>query len=78
MNQVVEKHHRIQHENAVQWARNKGIRLAYFVLYLFSRSTKTDAIVVSAAFAGSLGTAWIIQRAILAICLKAITTTRRN
>ena len=31
-----------------------------------------DALIVSATFAGSLGTAWIIQRAILTMCLKAI------
>ena len=36
-----------------------------------------DALIVSAAFAGSLGTAWMIQRAILTVCLKAIAPNRR-
>jgi hypothetical protein len=39
--------------------------------------TLMDALIVSAAFAGSLGTAWMIQRAILMVCLKAIAPTRR-
>ena len=33
---------------------------------------------VSAAFAGSLGTAWVIQRAILGVCMKALTVTRSS
>jgi hypothetical protein len=37
-----------------------------------------DAIVVSATLVGSLGTAWVIQRALLGICIKAINTTRRE
>jgi hypothetical protein len=36
-----------------------------------------EAVVVSATLVGSLGTAWVIQRAILGLCLKAINTTRR-
>jgi len=39
--------------------------------------TLMDALIVSAAFAGSLGTAWMIQRAILTVCLKAIAPNRR-
>jgi hypothetical protein len=37
-----------------------------------------EAIVLSATLAGSLGTAWVIQRAILSLCLKAIAITRRE
>jgi hypothetical protein len=37
-----------------------------------------DALVLSAALAGSLGTAWVIQRAILSLCLKALVSTRRE
>jgi hypothetical protein len=37
-----------------------------------------DALVLSAALAGSLGTAWVIQRAILSLCLKALDATRRR
>jgi hypothetical protein len=36
-----------------------------------------EAIVLSATLVGSLGTAYVIQRAILGLCLKAIDTTRR-
>jgi hypothetical protein len=36
-----------------------------------------EALIVSAAFAGSVGTAWMIQRAILTVCLKAIAPNRR-
>jgi hypothetical protein len=35
-----------------------------------------QALIMSAAFAGSLGTAWMIQRAILAACLKVLATRR--
>jgi hypothetical protein len=37
-----------------------------------------EAIVVSATLVGSLGTAWVIQRALLGICIKAINTRRAN
>jgi hypothetical protein len=33
-------------------------------------------LLVSAALAGSLGTAWVIQRAILTFCLKAMAVHR--
>jgi hypothetical protein len=36
-----------------------------------------EALVVSATLVGSLGTAWAIQRAILAFLLKALETNRR-
>jgi hypothetical protein len=36
-----------------------------------------DTLILGATFAGSLGTAWMIQRAILAVCLKAIAPTKR-
>jgi hypothetical protein len=36
-----------------------------------------ETIVVGATLAGSLGAAWVIQRAILVVCIKAINTTRR-
>ena len=39
--------------------------------------TLMEALIVSAALAGSLGTAWMIQRAILMVCLKAIAPNRR-
>jgi hypothetical protein len=35
-------------------------------------------LVLSATLVGSLGAAWAIQRAILEVCLKAITTTRQR
>jgi hypothetical protein len=37
-----------------------------------------EAIVLSATLVGSLGTAYVIQRAILGLCLKAINITRRG
>jgi hypothetical protein len=39
---------------------------------------KMEAIVLSATLVGSLGTAYVIQRAILGLCLKAICITRRE
>jgi hypothetical protein len=33
-------------------------------------------LVLSATLAGSLGAAWVIQRALLEVCLKAITSSR--
>jgi hypothetical protein len=35
-----------------------------------------EGLIVSATLAGSLGTAWVIQRAILAVCLKAMALHR--
>ena len=39
--------------------------------------TAMDAFILGAALAGSFGTAWMIQRAILVVFLKAIATHRR-
>jgi hypothetical protein len=35
-----------------------------------------EELIVSATLAGSLGTAWVIQRALLAVCLKAMALHR--
>ena len=35
-----------------------------------------ETLILSATLIGSLGTAWVIQRAILGLCLKAISTNR--
>jgi hypothetical protein len=35
-----------------------------------------EGLILSATLAGSLGTAWVIQRAILAACLKAMAIHR--
>ena len=35
-----------------------------------------EGLILSATLAGSLGTAWVIQRAILAACLKAMAINR--
>jgi hypothetical protein len=36
-----------------------------------------ENLIVSAALIGSLGTAWVIQRAILAVCVRVIDPNRR-
>jgi len=36
-----------------------------------------NATILSATFAGSLGAAWMIQRAILTVCLKAMASRKR-
>lgn len=36
-----------------------------------------ESLILSATLMGSLGSAWIIQRAILTLCLKAIDRNRR-
>ena len=41
------------------------------------RGRMMDTLILGVTFAGSLGTAWMIQRAILAVCLKAIAPSRR-
>jgi hypothetical protein len=41
-----------------------------------ARYTHVEAIVVSATLVGSLGTAWVIQRALLGLCLKALRVER--
>ncbi len=35
-----------------------------------------EELIVGATLAGSLGTAWVIQRALLAVCLKAMAIHR--
>jgi hypothetical protein len=38
---------------------------------------KMQVLVLSATLVGSVGAAWVIQRAILEVCLKAIDPNRR-
>jgi hypothetical protein len=38
--------------------------------------TQMETLILSATLIGSLGTAWAIQRAILGLCMKAISTRR--
>ena len=39
--------------------------------------TQMETLILSATLIGSLGTAWVIQRAILGLCMKAISTRRQ-
>jgi hypothetical protein len=36
-----------------------------------------ETLILSTTLIGSLGTAWVIQRAILGLCMKAIAANRR-
>jgi len=38
--------------------------------------TQMETLILSTTLIGSLGTAWAIQRAILGLCMKAISTRR--
>jgi hypothetical protein len=39
--------------------------------------TQMATLILSATLIGSLGTAWVIQRAILGLCMKAISARRQ-
>lgn len=39
--------------------------------------TEMETLILSATLIGSLGTAWVIQRAILGLCMKAISASRQ-